>query len=292
MSSPNPLTERELAQAFFTGLVLDPAAQPAPALPPATVRLIRELVAAEQAASRIDGPDFAAARRRIRRNIRPPLGREGAPVERERDFLRPSGWAENEPVAGPPPREIVWPRFAALAGMAATIALVVGLLVLSLVAVRAPGLTPTAGVNPASRPTVAATLAPSPTPTLPPEVGPTATVGPNNLNSDLLNPKRFLPQALTDLARDFSLDPAALDKQIQGGMSLAEIAKQNNLDLNQVKKALLTSFQLQIEAEKNSGQLTPAQADELSKQSGGFIDEFLAAKFSPPIEKVTATPAK
>jgi hypothetical protein len=170
--------------------------------------------------------------------------------------------------------------------MAATIVLVVGLLVLSLVAVRSPGLTPTAGVNPASRPTVPATLATSPT------VAPTATPGAVDKTSDLLNPKRFLPQALMDLAKNFSLDAAALDKQIQGGMSLAEIAKQNDLDLNQVKKVLLTSFELQIDDEKNSGQLTPAQADELYKLSSAFIDDFVAAKPAPLIEKVTSTPAK
>jgi hypothetical protein len=286
MSSPNPPTEKELAQAFFTSLVLDPAAQPDPALPPVTVRLIRELVAAEQAASRIDAPDFAATRQRIRQNIRPPLTGAGSPVERDRGLLHRPGSYENEPVVSKSPREIVWPRFVALAGMAATIVLVVGLLVLSLAAVRSPGLTPTAAVNPASRPTVPATLAPTPT------VAPTATVSAVDKNTDLLNPKRFLPKALEDLAKNFSLDAAALDKQLQSGMSMAEIAKMNDLDLNQVNKVLNASFQQQIDDEKNSGQLTQAQADELYKLSSTFIDDFLVTQSDPANQKLTAIPTK
>ena len=286
MSSPNPPTEKELAQAFFTRLILDPAAQPDPALPPATVRLIRELVAAEQAASRLDGPDFAVTRQRIRQNTWPP-GRGTEPqVQSNHDNLHRPGSFVNEPLAGPPPREIAWPRFVALAGMAATIVLVVGLLVLSLVAVRSPVFAPTAGVNPASRPTVPATLAPSPT------VAPTATANAVDTVSDLLNPKRLLPNALVDLARDFSLDASALDKQLQGGMSMAEIAKRNGLDLNQVKKVLLASFQVQIEAEKSSGQLSQDQADQLYKLSSTFLDDFLEAKAAPLIGKLTPTPAK
>lgn len=286
MSSPNPPTEKELAQAFFTSLVLDPAAQPDPALPPATVRLIRELVASEQASSRLDGPDFAATRQRIRQNIRPPVRGTWPQVERDRDSLHRPGSFINEPLAGPAPRPIAWPRFVALAGMAATIVLVVGLLVLSLVAVRSPGRTPTAAVNPASWPTVPATLAPTVT------VAPTATAGAVDTVSDLLNPKRFLPAALVDLARDFSLDYPTLDKQLQGGMSMAEIAKLHGLDLNQVKKVLLASFQLQIEAEKSSSHLNQDQADQLDKLSSAFLDDFLEAKSASPVDKVTPTPAK
>lgn len=280
-------TEKELAEAYFSALIVDPAAQPDPALPPATARLIRELVSAEKAASPVDAPDFAAISRRIRRNVRPPANSPAAPTVREgRRAVRPVPY-ETGRVAVPPSRAAAWPKFLALAGMAATIVLVAGLLVLSLVEVRSPGPTPTAGFNPASRPTETAPVLPPFTPTAAPQ--PSPTVKPAD---DALNPKRFLPKALEDAAKGMSLDPQALDKELQGGQSLAEIAKKQGLPLEKIRKLLLDSFTAQIDTEKAAGQLTSTQADDLYKLSGAFIDDFLNNQQDPSAVKVTPTPAK
>lgn len=282
MSSIDRPTEKELAQAFFYDLIRDPGAQPDPALDSETARLIRELVLAERASTRQTGAGFAAVRQRIRRNLQPPatgemVGTGGqrwpGPVlnESEPGFTRQGGG-------------FAWNKFLALAGMAATIVLVVGLLVLSLAAVRPHDTaTPARGASPASIPTVA--VQPTPSPTVQPK--PTAKTG-----GDLLNPKVFLEQALVDAAKSLSLDPILLQKQLQSGLSLAEIAKKQGVDLTSLKAIMLDSFKTQIDAEKNSGLLTQDQAAQLLKTSSAFIDDFMVSQASPNVVKLTPTPEK
>ena len=279
MSSIDRPTEKELAQTFFTDLIRDAGAQPDPALPPETARLIRELVAAEQAAVRSASPNFAAARQRIRRNVKAPSG--GKTVG-----TGPAGWPgpvpyETDPALTRQDGGFAWNKFLALAGMAATIVLVAGLLVLSLAAVRPPDATPAVGASPAPVPTAGA--APSPSPTVTPKAAP-------KTGDVLLNPKVYLEQALVDVAKSLSLDLNSVQKQLQGGVTLAEIAKKQGVDLASLKAIMLASFKTQIDAEKTGGLLTQAQADDLLKASSAFIDNFVVNQSAPFVAKPTPNP--
>ncbi len=281
MSSNDRPTEKELAQAFFSGLIRDRQAKPDPALNPETARLIRELVLSEQAANRAARQDFGAVRQRIRRKVQLPAGGEAFGTE-------PARWDgplpyENEPALTRRGGGVAWNKFLALTGMAATIVLVVGLLVLSLAAVRTPETRPAAGATPAAIPTVQAQ--PTPSPTVQPK--PTSKTVDN-----LFNPKVFLPQALVDVAKRLSLDPNVLQKQLQSGTTLADIAKKQGVDLTSLKAFMLDSFKAQIDEKKSGGLLTQAQADDLFKTSSAFIDDFLVTPASNTTVKIIPTPEK
>lgn len=91
----------------------------------------------------------------------------------------------------------------------------------------------------------------------------------------MYNPKIMLPQALVDMANSLSLDPNMLNKQLQGGLSLVQIAKTQGIDLQHIKDLLLASYKAQLDEGIKSGQLTQQQADQVYQESGTFIDSYV-----------------
>lgn len=286
----------KLAQDYFYNLIRDASASPPVGLDPATARLVRALFEAEQTASQPNGADFEAVRQRIRQRVRPPVqptARKGTAAATPAHFPHTgTAFNEAEPAFYPPrPGGWAWDKFVVLAGMAATIVLVVGLLALSLAGLRLPGDGSTGGgATPASVPPLTTasiqpiTTAPPPVKTLQPTLRPNPKTG-----VDWQNPKSMLEPALPVTAKRLSLDSNELLKRLQGGQSLAEIAKMQGVDLQQVKDALLGSFKTQLDAAVQSGQITQPEADQAYQAAIPFVDSYVvsAVEVSP---KLTPTP--
>jgi hypothetical protein len=280
----------KLAQEYFSSLIRDASAVPPDDLDPATARLIRELFQSEQAAAQPAGEDFETIRQRIRQQVRPPV--PSAARSGKAASVRPgrggtaSGAAEPDfyPANSAPPGNPAWGKFLVLAGMAATIVLLAGLLGLSLAGLNQSDGNAGRGAKPASIPPVAVTASPTP------EETPLPTLGPDlKTEVDWQNPKSLLEAALPVAAKVLKLDYPDLQKRLQSGQSLAEIAKTQGVDLQQVKASLLSSFKTQLGAAIQSGQLTQPQADQTYKAAIPFIDSFVVSTVVVN-SKVTPTP--
>lgn len=267
MSQFKPPAEAKLAQEYFYNLIQNPGTVPPAGLDLETVRLVRELVEAEYAATPASGMSFEATRQRIRQRVRPPAGLvESRPTAYRADTEFQAG----EPLPLPLKRaRVSWEKFVTLAGMAATIVLLVGLLGLSLAGVRPPDAPIGSSASPTTVQAVQ-TVAPSPSP------APSPT--PRQFTKsplDTYNPKMLLQKALVDLGSTLNLDPDTLLGRMEKGETLGGIAKQQGIDPTMLRKMLLGSFENQLDAAVKSGDLTQAQADEILNSSQTFIDNVI-----------------
>jgi hypothetical protein len=289
MSQNKRPVRAKLAQEYFSSLIRDPSAVPPDDLDQATARLIRELFESERAAAQPAGNDFEAIRQRIRQQVRPPgqLAAWSGKAVSARPGLGRAASGTTEPDFSPansgPSGTLAWGRFLVLAGMAAAIVLLVGLVGLSLAGLNLSDGNARRGASPASVPPLTATVLPAPEGTLPPTRSP-------NLKTevDLQNPKSLLEAALPLAAKSLGLNYAELEKWLQSGQSLAAIAKMQGVSLQQVKDTLLSSFKTQLGAAVQSGQLTQSQADQTFQAAIPFIDSYVS--MAAVSSKVTPTP--
>lgn len=87
-------------------------------------------------------------------------------------------------------------------------------------------------------------------------------------------------QIETDVATSLNLQPSVLEDQIKAGNSLTDIAKTQNVDIQKVKDATLTSLKTQLDAAVKGGKLTQAQEDQINQQASKFIDKLVTVKAS------------
>jgi hypothetical protein len=68
---------------------------------------------------------------------------------------------------------------------------------------------------------------------------------------------------LEAVASALNMKPADLNAQLQGGKTLADIAKSQNVDQAKVKQAIIDATKAQVQREVQDGLITQAQADQI-----------------------------
>lgn len=96
---------------------------------------------------------------------------------------------------------------------------------------------------------------------------------PSNTSSKDL--EQYFTPVLNAVATSLNLTPDQLKSEVQSGKSLGEIAKAQNVDLQKVKDALLSSSQTQLNAAATAGKFTQAQADNAYQTLKIWIDEIV-----------------
>jgi polyhydroxyalkanoate synthesis regulator phasin len=64
-----------------------------------------------------------------------------------------------------------------------------------------------------------------------------------------------------EFAKALGMTQQDLMTELQAGKSIADVAKEKNIDLNKVKQTILADFKAQLDAAVKSGKITQAQAD-------------------------------
>lgn len=81
--------------------------------------------------------------------------------------------------------------------------------------------------------------------------------------------------SMEGVATVFGMTEMELLTEIQSGKSIAALAIEKGIDLEDVKQAILTASKTRIDEQVSSGQLTQAQADEMYTRLTENIDEML-----------------
>lgn len=77
---------------------------------------------------------------------------------------------------------------------------------------------------------------------------------------------------LAEFAKALGISQQELMSQLQTGKSIADVAKAQNKDINQVKQTVLSDLKAQLDAAVSSGKLTQAQADSIYNRASSGID--------------------
>lgn len=89
------------------------------------------------------------------------------------------------------------------------------------------------------------------------------------------------PSPLTVAAKAIGISEADLVKELQAGKSIADVAKANNVDVADVKAALLADLKAHLDSEVASGEHTQAEADQRLAQVTAEIDSRLTTPGLP-----------
>lgn len=87
-------------------------------------------------------------------------------------------------------------------------------------------------------------------------------------------------QIEADVAASLNLQTSALEDQIKAGNSLSDIAKTQNVDIQKVKDAALSSLKTQLDAAVKGGKLTQTQEDQINQHASQFVDKLVTLKQS------------
>ncbi|WP_126428657.1 hypothetical protein [Brevibacillus marinus] len=87
-------------------------------------------------------------------------------------------------------------------------------------------------------------------------------------------------ERLEQLARTLRMTPDALNRELAAGKSLAEVAKEQNVPLDQLKATLRASFVQMIEQKANDGLLPPSKADQWKQNADRHLERMLHVKRS------------
>lgn len=87
-----------------------------------------------------------------------------------------------------------------------------------------------------------------------------------------------LKQVESDVAQVLNLQTSALEAQVMGGQSLADIARTQGVDLQKVKDTILSSGKTQLDAAVKAGKLTQTQADQAYQFAPQLIDKLVNLK--------------
>lgn len=92
------------------------------------------------------------------------------------------------------------------------------------------------------------------------------------------------------LAAAMGLSSADLETDLKAGKSIADIAKERNVDLQTVKNTVLTKAKSELDAAVSGGQLTQSQADQEYQALSQKLDIFVArpASTTSPAQKMLA----
>jgi polyhydroxyalkanoate synthesis regulator phasin len=85
---------------------------------------------------------------------------------------------------------------------------------------------------------------------------------------------------LDDVAKQLGLSAADLRKQLASGKSIADLAKAQNKSLDDIKKTITDSAKSHHDQAVKDGDLTQKQADKVSTELAGHLDELVTA--APP----------
>jgi hypothetical protein len=81
-------------------------------------------------------------------------------------------------------------------------------------------------------------------------------------------------------AKALKLTTAELQTQLKAGKSIAEVAKDQSVDLQTVKDAMLAAIKADLDARVKAGKLTQAQADTRYQAAPAQVDKLVDAKFT------------
>lgn len=78
-----------------------------------------------------------------------------------------------------------------------------------------------------------------------------------------------------EFAKALGITQQDLMTELQAGKSIADIAKEKNVDINQVKQTVLGDFKTQIDNAVKNNQLTQAQADQMVQNYSQKLDQIV-----------------
>jgi hypothetical protein len=81
-------------------------------------------------------------------------------------------------------------------------------------------------------------------------------------------------------AKALKLTTAELQTQLKAGKSIADVAKDQSVDLQTVKDAMLAAIKADLDARVKAGKLTQAQADPRYQAAPAQVDKLVDAKFT------------
>ncbi|HEX7975569.1 MAG TPA: hypothetical protein VF498_14260 [Anaerolineales bacterium] len=79
----------------------------------------------------------------------------------------------------------------------------------------------------------------------------------------------------SEFAKALNLNEQDLVNELQSGKSIADVAKEHNVDLNQVKQTVLADAKTQLDAAVSAGKLTQAQEDQVNQNLGSQFDQLV-----------------
>ena len=79
-------------------------------------------------------------------------------------------------------------------------------------------------------------------------------------------------------ARSLGLDPAQMKQGMAAGKSIADLAQEKGIAVQQVKEAMRAAGEAQLTALAQQGKLTQAEADERRRGLAADIDKMIAMK--------------
>lgn len=77
----------------------------------------------------------------------------------------------------------------------------------------------------------------------------------------------------TEFAKALNMNQQDLVNELQAGKSIADIAKEHNVDLTQVKQTVLADAKTQLDAAVTAGKLTQAQEDQINQNLSSEFDQ-------------------
>lgn len=87
-------------------------------------------------------------------------------------------------------------------------------------------------------------------------------------------------ERLEQLARILQMKPDELNRELANGKSLAEVAKERNVPLDQVKDTMRSSYIQMIEQKASDGMLPPSKVDKWKQQIDQHLERMLHIKRS------------
>jgi hypothetical protein len=92
-------------------------------------------------------------------------------------------------------------------------------------------------------------------------------------------PTRSVDQVIWEAAaKTLGFDPAQLKRAMADGKSIADLASEKGIALQQIKDAMLAAGKFELTALVQQGKLTQAQADERQRGLPADIDKMIALK--------------
>ena len=80
---------------------------------------------------------------------------------------------------------------------------------------------------------------------------------------------------LNEVAKALGVTQQDLVTELQAGKSIADIAKEKNVDLNQVKQTILSDFKAQLDTAVKNNRITQAQADQAYQNFSQKLDQMV-----------------
>lgn len=86
---------------------------------------------------------------------------------------------------------------------------------------------------------------------------------------------QYLMPLVTEVSKALKLSPMEIMQQVQAGKSLADIAKAQNVDVQDVKTAITNAVKTQLDAAVKDGKVSQAHADKAAQTLAIWLDEGL-----------------